>query len=102
MVRVYCNIHPQMVGFVLVVDSDFSAVTGPDGAFRFENVPAGNWQVRAWQEEGGETSTPLTVKARAESAVALKLDATEFKVQPHKNKYGKDYPPNAGNDDERY
>src|SRR5215831_13915816 len=27
LVRVYCNIHPTMVGFVMVVDSDFSAVT---------------------------------------------------------------------------
>ena len=101
-VRVYCNIHPQMVGFVLVVDSDFSAVTGPDGAFRFENVPAGTWQVRAWQEESGEVVTPVTVRVRAESPVALSLDATQFKIQPHKNKYGKDYPPNAGTDDERY
>ena len=29
LVRVYCNIHPQMVGFVLVVDSDFAAVLKP-------------------------------------------------------------------------
>jgi plastocyanin len=101
-VRVYCNIHPQMVGFVLVVDSDFSAVTGPDGSFRFENVPAGTWQVKAWQEEGGESSEPVTVRARAESPITLRLDASGFKVQPHKNKYGKDYPPNAGTDDERY
>ena len=28
LVRVYCNIHPQMVGFVFVVDSDFAAVDG--------------------------------------------------------------------------
>jgi len=101
-VRVYCNIHPQMVGFVLVVDSDFSAVTGPDGSFRFENVPPGNWEIRTWQEEGGESRTPLVVRARMDNPVALRLDATEYKPQPHKNKYGKDYPPNAGTDDERY
>lgn len=101
-VRVYCNIHPQMVGFVLVVDSDFWAVTGPDGAFRFEGVPAGNWQLRVWQEEGGESRLPVAVRARAESSVAARLDATEYRLQPHKNKYGKDYPPNAGSDDERY
>ena len=27
LVRVYCNIHPQMVGFLMVVDSPFAAVT---------------------------------------------------------------------------
>ena len=42
LVRVFCNIHPQMVGFVLVVDSDFVATTGPDGKFRFDGVPAGS------------------------------------------------------------
>src|SRR6478735_6809808 len=41
LVRVYCNIHPQMVGFVMVVDSDRSEVTGPDGAFRFDGIAPG-------------------------------------------------------------
>ena len=102
LVRVYCNIHPQMVGFVFVADSDFVAVTGTDGAFRFENVPAGNWELRAWQEEGGETRTPVAVRTRAETSAPVRLDASDFRPQMHKNKYGKDYPPQAGSDDERY
>jgi len=103
LVRVYCNIHPQMVGFVMVVDSDFSAVTGKDGAFRLEGVPAGSHVLKAWHEEGGETQVPLTVRARNEASVMVKLDVTGHKPQPHKNKYGKDYPPRAGeSDDERY
>jgi plastocyanin len=102
LVRVYCNIHPQMVGFVMVVDSDFAAVTGPDGAFRFDGVPPGSWTVKAWHEEGGEGSAPVAVRAATDSAVAIRLDASAFKTEPHKNKYGKDYPPQAGSDDERY
>jgi len=101
-VRVYCNIHPQMVGFVLVADSDFTAVTGPDGSFRFDNVPPGSWEVKAWHEEGGEGRAPAVVRSRLETPVALRLDASEFKPQAHKNKYGKDYPPPAASDDERY
>ncbi|MEO8189668.1 MAG: carboxypeptidase regulatory-like domain-containing protein [Acidobacteriota bacterium] len=103
LVRVYCNIHPQMVGFVMVVDSDYAAVTGPDGSFRFGGVPPGNWTVRAWQEEGGEAQAPVTVRARVETpALALTMDASAYKAQPHKNKYGKEYPPAAPSDDERY
>jgi plastocyanin len=102
LVRVYCNIHPQMVGFVFVVDSDFAAVTGQDGAFRFENVPPGNWEVKAWHEEGGETQASVTVRARADTPVALSLDASEYRPQAHKNKYGKDYPPQTASDDSRY
>ena len=99
LVRVYCNIHPQMVGFVMVVDSDFAAVTGPDGSFHFEGVPAGPHVVKVWHEEGGEGQSPA---AAGGPPVNIKLDVTNFKPLPHKNKYGKDYPPGAGNDDERY
>ena len=102
LVRVYCNIHPQMVGFVMVVDSDFAAVTGPDGKFRFEGVPAGSWALKAWHEEAGEASEPVTVHARGETVAPVRLDVSGFKPQPHKNKYGKDYPPQAASDDERY
>jgi plastocyanin len=102
-VRVYCNIHPQMVGFILVVDSDHVAVTGPTGAFRFEGIPPGSYVVKAWNEETGEISRAVTVRGADDPPLELRLDATGFKPEPHKNKYGKDYPPNAGaSDDERY
>jgi plastocyanin len=101
LVRVYCNIHPQMVGFVMVVDSDFAAVTGRDGSFRFDGVPPGTHTVHAWQDEGGEARAFVTVGAST-APVTIRLDVTNFKPQQHKNKYGKDYPPGAGTDDERY
>lgn len=103
LVRVYCNIHPQMVGFVWVVDSDFSAVTGKDGSFRLTGIPAGSHVLKIWHEEGGETQVPVTVRARSDGSVTVRLDITGYKTQPHKNKYGRDYPPRAGeSDDERY
>ena len=103
LVRVYCNIHPQMIGFVMVVDSDFAAVTGADGSFRFDGVPTGAHALKAWHEEGGEaTELPIVVRPRAETTAGVRLDVTSYRVQPHKNKYGKDYPPQAGSDDERY
>jgi hypothetical protein len=103
LVRVYCNIHPQMVGFVMVVDSDFLTVTGPDGSFRFDGVPPGAHVVKAWHEEGSETSHPVTVGASGDAPASLRLDVSGYKPAPHKNKYGKDYPPTAGEaEDERY
>jgi hypothetical protein len=103
LVRVYCNIHPQMIGFVVVVDSDLFAVTGADGSFRFEGVPAGLHVVKAWHEEGSEISQPVTVRSAADAPVPIRIDVSGFQPEPHKNKYGKDYPPKAGDsDDERY
>ena len=103
LVRVYCNIHPQMVGFVMVVDSDFATVTGPDGSFRFAGVPAGSHRLKIWHEEGGDAAeVPLLVRSRGETPVSPRLDVSGYRAAPHKNKYGKDYPAQAGSDDERY
>ena len=102
LVRVYCNIHPQMVGFLMVVDSEFAVVTDKSGAFRFEDVPAGDWTLKAWHEEGGETSVPLAVPAAGAAPLKVSIDVTAYRPVPHKNKYGKEYPPQSGSDDERY
>ena len=101
LVRVYCNIHPQMVGFVMVVDSAYFTVTGAGGAFQFPGVPAGSYTVKAWHEEGAELSQPVTVPVDA--PLALRIDVSPAPAELHKNKYGKDYQPQSGqSDDERY
>jgi plastocyanin len=102
LVRVYCNIHPQMVGFLLVVDTAFAAVTDRDGGFRFDGVPAGSWTLKAWHEEGAETSMPLVVPSPDDAPLTVSIDTTTYRPVPHKNKYGKDYAPQSGSEDERY
>jgi len=101
LVRVYCNIHPQMIGYVRVVSSSFAAVTGADGSFAFDGVPAGERFVKAWCEAGGETSSAVVIRPRQTATVALTFDVSAFKPQPHKNKYGQDYPPPPP-DEDRY
>ena len=93
--RVYCNIHPQMVGFVMVVDSDFVAVTGPDGSFRFDRRPAGHrTSSRPGTRRAARSSQPVDGQAGAGDApLAIRIDVSGFKAEPHKNKYGKDYAP---------
>lgn len=90
-VRVYCNIHPQMSAIVLVTESPFFAEARPDGSFRIEGVPAGRYTLRAWHERTGETAQDVTVPAEGEAAVRLALDASSYKRVQHKNKFGKDY-----------
>ena len=105
LVRVYCNIHPQMVGFVMVVDSDYVTVTPPSGEFALPNVPAGAHTLKVWHEEAAsELTIPIAEKGTGDTAAGadIRVDISSFKPEPHKNKYGKDYKPPPADEDERY
>jgi plastocyanin len=90
-VRIYCNIHPQMSGFVIVRDNPYWARVGADGSFAIPDVPAGTWVVKGWHERSGESAQTLQVPEAGAVSVSLTLDASKFKRAPHKNKFGKDY-----------
>jgi len=91
-VRVYCNIHPQMSAIVVVRDNPWFARAGRDGAFSIEGVPPGKYTLTAWHERAQKaTSVELTVAEKGVEGTLLALDGRGFKRQQHKNKFGKDY-----------
>jgi plastocyanin len=90
-VRIYCNIHPQMSGFVLVRDNPFWARVGADGSFQIAEVPAGTWVAKAWHERSGESAQTVHIPETGAVTASFALDASKFKRAPHKNKFGKDY-----------
>lgn len=49
LVRLSCNTHPWMRGWMVVTD-DLATVTGADGSFRLPDVPAGTYELRIWHE----------------------------------------------------
>src|SRR5438128_9771686 len=50
LVRVYCNVHPRMVAYVLVMENRYYAQPGSDGSFAIDNVPAGRYRLHVWHE----------------------------------------------------
>lgn len=51
LVRVYCEIHAHMKGFVLVLKNPFYTLAAEDGSFRIDGLPPGKVKVTAWHEE---------------------------------------------------
>ena len=49
-VRVLCDAHPHMFGWLVVHDSPYVTVTDDRGAFRLDGVPPGTWKVTMWHE----------------------------------------------------
>jgi hypothetical protein len=72
-VDVYCNIHPQMVAKIKVLDTGYYAVADKQGSFRIPKVPAGTYQIRAWQPYGDEYQGEVTVKGGEDSIVNVAL-----------------------------
>jgi plastocyanin len=97
--RIYCNVHPRMVAYVHVMASRLYAQPGQDGSFTIENVPAGRHRLHVWHERI-PTEVVKEVTAGANGDLQIALNARGYKWQPHHNKFGRNYPTNAGR--ERY
>jgi plastocyanin len=58
-----CNIHPDMLAYVVVLETPYYAVTGDDGSFEIGNVPPGKYTLWAWHEKKDGLEKEITVEA---------------------------------------
>ena len=49
-VRVVCDAHPHMSGWMIVHDSPYYAVSDERGAFKIDGIPPGSYKVTMWHE----------------------------------------------------
>lgn len=97
-VRVFCNIHPMMSAVIVVVDSPYFAVSAKDGSFRIPNIPPGEYELhvfheRASQETLDKLDRTISVTASDTSLPPFPISESGYLMMPHKNKYGREYPP---------
>ncbi len=67
MIPVRCNVHPWTQAYIGVVPHAFFAVSGEDGRFAIDGVPAGEYVVEAWHELMGRQTLRVVVAEGEES-----------------------------------
>ena len=71
-VRLSCNTHPWMRGWMIVTD-EAAAVSAADGRFRIDNVPPGNYELRVWHESLKGAPQKITVVASKPTTINFQL-----------------------------
>lgn len=61
-IRIKCDIHDFMEGYIVVDPAPFIQVTGEDGGFDFGAIPPGNYQFSVWHETFDRLVSDLTFK----------------------------------------
>lgn len=64
-VPLLCNVHPEMSGYIIVVPTPYFALTDKEGNYLIKNVPAGQYTLKTWSEEGKPVTQAVKVGAGA-------------------------------------
>jgi len=96
----FCNIHPEMSGAVIAVDTPYFALSDRKGRVSISNVPDGRYQLNVWYERSLPEDLKTAGRAVTISGAGRSLDPVRVVENPnfsleHKNKYGQDYIPPA-------
>ena len=97
-VRVFCNIHPTMSAVIAVLSTPYFATSRKDGRFQISNVPPGEYTLHVMHERATPATLDaltrrVTVHEAGVSIPVMSISESGYLPLPHKNKYGKDYPP---------
>ncbi len=72
-VRVLCNVHPNMEAFVVVKAHPYFSVSDPRGNYSISGIPLGKYRVDVWHPEFGVKTTPVDL-AREGEVLAINVD----------------------------
>jgi plastocyanin len=68
-----CRVHPEMEGYVVVLQNPYFAVTDKTGHYQIEGVPPGSYTVAVWHSKAKAQPKPVTVDAAKPATVDFTL-----------------------------
>jgi hypothetical protein len=90
LVRVHCNIHPDMSAHVLVLETAWHTISDARGRFAITDVPNGDYTLRIWHPLADEQRQTLRLDGGRNTRLDLVVRETKPRVQ-HLDKNGRPY-----------
>ena len=72
-IKVTCDVHSWMLGWIAVMPHPFFGVTDGNGVAKIDNVPAGKQTIEVWHETLGKQTKEVEVKAGQTTKVAFEM-----------------------------
>ncbi len=79
-VQVFCHIHADMSGYILVLPNRYFVRPDSSGRFAIEGIPPGSYELVAWHERIRPIATPVHVVAGQTTTLELSIPMTEATV----------------------
>lgn len=91
---IFCNIHPEMSGVIITVNTPYFAIASASGSIAIADVPPGEYEMQVWAE--GVSEPQLATLTRKVKVATSDVDLGNLSIQEdadsaHKNKFGQDY-----------
>ena len=90
LVRVFCNVHRDMAGFVWVLETPFFVRPGNDGRFSLDGLPRGSGVLSVWHERARTATYEINI---GDNVVVkdVELKITRPRLPSHARKDGSSY-----------
>lgn len=89
LVRVYCNVHHDMVAYVLVLDTPYHVSPDADGEFALLGLPRGPGKLTVWHEQAEPRTVDFELPQKGPLKVSLEI--LRPLIPSHTNKSGDSY-----------
>ena len=89
LVRVYCNVHHDMVAYILVLDTPFHASPDANGELTLLGLPRGPGKLTVWHEQADPWTMSVDLPQKGPLNVGLQI--VRPLIPSHLNKTGKSY-----------
>lgn len=91
LVRVFCNVHHDMVAYILVLNTPFHVSPNAAGEFVLSGLPRGPGKLTVWHEQADPWTVDVELPQRTPGPVMARVEVVRPLIPAHLNKLGQSY-----------